>query len=70
MCVIFQDQLIIFMALASGRSRVRTTKPLTLHTSTAIHMVQLLTMAKFEVIEEDSTCIIQCDGIALQNNFD
>lgn len=58
------------MALASGRSRVRTTKPITLHTTTAIHMVQLLTKAKFEVIEEDSTCIIECVGVGLQNSFE
>lgn len=70
MISITQDQLIVFMALASGRSRVRTIKPLTLHTTTAIHIAQLMTQAKFDVTEEESTCIIQCDGIGLQNTFD
>lgn len=37
-----QDQIIIFMALAHGRSRVRT-GPITLHTQTAIHFTRLLT---------------------------
>jgi len=37
-----QDQLIIFMALAAGRSRVLS-GPLSLHTKTAIHYTQLLT---------------------------
>lgn len=41
-----QDQLIIFMALAKGTSRVRT-GPLTLHTRTAIRMAEMLTGAKF-----------------------
>ncbi|RUS17947.1 RNA 3'-terminal phosphate cyclase domain-containing protein, partial [Endogone sp. FLAS-F59071] len=37
-----QDQIIIFMALAEGKSRV-VTGPLTLHTHTAIHVAQELT---------------------------
>lgn len=38
-----QDQLIIFMALAKGVSRVRTDFPLTLHTQTGIYIAELLT---------------------------
>ncbi|MGH0132814.1 UNVERIFIED_CONTAM: hypothetical protein FKN15_050678 [Acipenser sinensis] len=41
-----QDQMIIFMALANGTSRIRT-GPLTLHTQTAIHVAEQLT--KLEV---------------------
>ncbi|KAJ4463126.1 putative RNA 3'-terminal phosphate cyclase [Paratrimastix pyriformis] len=37
-----QDQVIIYMALARGRSRIRT-GPLTLHTQTALHFAHLLT---------------------------
>jgi RNA 3'-terminal phosphate cyclase (ATP) len=37
-----QDQLIIFMALANGKSRIRSV-PLTLHTKTAIHVAELMT---------------------------
>ncbi|KAJ0065736.1 hypothetical protein NL108_017567, partial [Boleophthalmus pectinirostris] len=37
-----QDQLIIFMALAKGKSRIRT-GPVTLHTQTAIHASQYTT---------------------------
>ena len=37
-----QDQVIIFMALAQGHSRIRT-GPLTLHTETSIHFTQLMT---------------------------
>lgn len=37
-----QDQLIIFMALAKGKSAIKTT-PITLHTETAIFIAQLLT---------------------------
>lgn len=65
-----QDQLIIFMALANGKSRIRT-GPLTLHTETAIHVAKLLTDATFKVIENsaDGSCIIECDGIGLVGNF-
>lgn len=38
-----QDQLIIFMALADGKSRIRTTNPITLHTKTAVYIAELLT---------------------------
>lgn len=48
-----QDQLIIYMALASGVSRVRC-GDVTLHTKTAIHMAKKLTFAaaEFTVSEE------------------
>ena len=45
-----QDQLIIFMALASGQSQIQT-GPLTLHTRTAIYITELLTSARFKVSE-------------------
>jgi RNA 3'-terminal phosphate cyclase (ATP) len=37
-----QDQLIIFMALASGESQIRCANPLTLHTQTAIYVSELM----------------------------
>lgn len=43
-----QDQLILFMALASGTSKLLT-GPLTLHTRTAIYLAERLTGAKFVV---------------------
>lgn len=74
-----QDQLIIFMAMAKGRSRIRCTFPLTLHTQTGIFVVELMTKAKFTVIEDEAisndaggdggkTCVIHCEGIGLLNN--
>lgn len=56
-----QDQLVLFMALAKGRSRMRT-GPLTLHTRTAIHVAELMTGVKFTVTSEASHCIVECDG--------
>lgn len=47
-----QDQLVIFMALAKGTSRVLT-GPLTLHTKTAIWVAQKMTAAKFRLITAD-----------------
>lgn len=38
-----QDQLIVFMALAAGKSRIRTVSPITLHTKTGIYIAELLT---------------------------
>ncbi|XP_071484413.1 RNA 3'-terminal phosphate cyclase-like [Diadema antillarum] len=67
-----QDQLIIFMALAKGQSRVKT-GPVTLHTETAIHIAELLTEAKFKVspVQDGSgegANIIECTGVGLINH--
>lgn len=43
-----QDQLVIFMALAEGESKVSCTEP-TLHTRTAMVVAEQLTAAKFAV---------------------
>ncbi|KAL7984881.1 RNA 3'-terminal phosphate cyclase isoform X1 [Crotalus tigris] len=67
-----QDQLIIFMALANGKSRIKT-GPITLHSETAIHFAELLTKAKFTVTKSEDeasskdTHIIECQGIGLLN---
>lgn len=60
-----QDQIILFMALADGKSEVRCgTGGLTLHTRTAIWLAQELTDAMFEIEDEPSgTVIIRCQGI-------
>merc|ERR1712129_210323 len=58
-----QDQLIIFMALAKGKSRM-TTCAEELHTKTAIHIAELMTGAKFNVSNmKDGTLLIECEGI-------
>nr|XP_036871098.1 RNA 3'-terminal phosphate cyclase [Manis javanica] len=66
-------KLIIFMALASGVSRIKT-GPVTLHTQTAIHFAEQLAKAKFTVKksddEEDASkdaYIIECQGIGMTN---
>jgi len=62
-----QDQLIIFMALAKGQSRLHC-GAVTLHTETAIHVAQLMTKAKFTIEKKsDGTTIIICDGIGQLN---
>eukprot|EP00095_Tigriopus_kingsejongensis_P001842 snap_masked-scaffold10_size831480-processed-gene-7.2 protein:Tk01842 transcript:snap_masked-scaffold10_size831480-processed-gene-7.2-mRNA-1 annotation:"rna 3 -terminal phosphate cyclase-like" len=59
-----QDQLVLFMALAKGRSRILT-GPLELHTRTAIWISEQLSHAKFTIHErDDQTNIIECEGIA------
>lgn len=63
-----QDMMIVLMALADGRSRIKT-EPLTLHTQTAIHVAELMTMTRFTVTEhENEGVIIECDGIGYQNH--
>ena len=63
-----QDQLIIFMALAEGTSRLAC-GPLTLHTQTAIAIAEQLTTAKFTVKPGDEAagepCVIKCQGAGL-----
>uniref|UniRef100_A0A8C1LLL6 RNA 3'-terminal phosphate cyclase n=1 Tax=Cyprinus carpio TaxID=7962 RepID=A0A8C1LLL6_CYPCA len=67
-----QDQLIIFMALANGISRMRT-GPITLHTQTAIHVAEQLTNAKFVIRKAEDehanndTYIIECQGVGATN---
>lgn len=57
-----QDQLIIFMALADGKSKIKC-GPITLHTETAIHVAHTMTKAKFNLIKDDPMyCIIECEG--------
>lgn len=59
-----QDQLIIFMSMASGRSTIKT-GPISLHTQTAMHIVQQMTQVQFNVLPLSSkdTYIIECNGI-------
>ncbi len=54
-----QDQLLIFMALAHGVSQIRVGSELTLHTQTAMHIIELLTEARFVVDD----AVITCKGI-------
>ena len=65
-----QDQLIIFMALASGKSEIRT-GPLTSHTKTAIQIAQTMTGAIFDVLNDGNVndVIISCEGIGFKNPF-
>jgi len=61
-----QDQIIIFLALAEGKSTVRT-GPLTLHTRTAIWVAEQLTDAKFDIEElSPENITIACRGIGFK----
>ena len=63
-----QDQVIIFMALAKGCSKVLI-GPMTLHTKTAIYVLEHLTEARFKVSPvSEVTNIIECDGIGFEPN--
>jgi RNA 3'-terminal phosphate cyclase (ATP) len=60
-----QDQLIIFMALAGGESKVVAGEP-TLHTRTAVAVAEALTAARFTLAARgDGTWLIGCTGAGL-----
>ncbi|KAG0331885.1 hypothetical protein BG000_010517 [Podila horticola] len=72
----FQDMMVIFMALARGRSRV-VTGPLTQHTTTAFHVAKEMTGVEFSCtkletqVEMESSSVaqerylIECEGMGL-----
>ena len=60
-----QDQLIVFMALACGTSRMLCRTP-SLHTRTAVAVAQQLTGARFDVeVHPDNLFLITCSGTDL-----
>lgn len=60
-----EDQIIIFMALAAGRSAVLTREP-SLHTRTAIAVAEQLTAARFVVSERGTGLwLVECEGAAV-----
>ena len=59
-----QDQLLIFMALAEGRSEVRV-GALTDHTRLAMATAERLLPCEFTVRREGPTNIIACEGVGL-----
>jgi len=68
-----QDQVIIFMALANGVSRVKI-GPATGHTKTAIYFSEMLTGAKFSITKapgayKEDTHWLECTGISYQNPY-
>nr|XP_050853609.1 RNA 3'-terminal phosphate cyclase isoform X2 [Vespula vulgaris] len=71
-----QDQIIIYMALAKGISRVKVGK-LTLHTETAMKVAEIMLanrglrfhLLKNENVENSTSYILECEGCGLINNF-
>eukprot|EP01083_Nonionella_stella_P234837 826348_1 len=57
-----QDQLIIFMALAKGKSRMKTCA-LELHAKTAIYIAEMMTGVTFSVSQQKDGVLVECDGI-------
>lgn len=74
-----QDQVIIFMALAAGRSKVKV-GPVQLHTETSIHFATLLSGAQFTVTpieptdyerpDTEQSYWIECEGIGFSSAGD
>lgn len=73
-----QDQIIIFMTLAKGLSRVRVgSKKLTCHTETAIQVAEIMLRnrgLRFNLLESESvgdspSYILECEGCELSNSY-
>ena len=63
------DQLIIYMSLADGMSKIRTSE-LTLHAITGIHLSEKMIGVSFKVEgEEGRPSTIACEGIGLENTL-
>ncbi len=63
------DQLILYMGLAEGESRIKITN-LSLHTLTNIEICERILGIKYTVKKGiDKTAEIRCSGIALRNKF-
>lgn len=64
-----QDQLIIYMVLAKGRSVIRAGE-ITLHTETAIHFARAIAHVDISVDQqEDGTFLIAVEGLGFQNSL-
>ncbi|CAK1553104.1 unnamed protein product [Leptosia nina] len=61
-----QDQVILYMCLAEGKSTLRIGE-VTLHTETAMHIAQLITKTKFTINQEGDSNVIECSGIGFVN---
>ncbi|KAL4703461.1 hypothetical protein ACJJTC_010333 [Scirpophaga incertulas] len=61
-----QDQAIVYMALAGGKSSVRVGE-VTLHTKTAIYIAELIAKVKFSIQEDGDSNIIECTGLGYVN---
>ncbi|CAG9795481.1 unnamed protein product [Diatraea saccharalis] len=61
-----QDQIILYMALAAGKSSVKV-GDITLHTKTAMHIAELIAKIKFNVHTEDDHSVIECTGLGFIN---
>ena len=56
------DQLVVFMALRDGPTRLRCPAPSCQHLDTSIHFTTLLTGVPFTVVKGDGFVIIECPG--------
>merc|ERR1712142_566546 len=63
-----QDQLIIFAALAAGRSLIAM-GPMALHTETAIYYAQKIAGATVSVEKNQKGCLIEISGIGYRNRY-
>lgn len=61
-----QDQLLVFMALAKGKSTVRVGE-ISLHSKTAMEVIKKIAGVEFSVVNEGSSNVISCTGLGYCN---
>ncbi|CAF4788433.1 unnamed protein product [Pieris macdunnoughi] len=61
-----QDQMILYMCLADGKSIVHTGE-ITLHTKTAIHIAETIAKIKFTIRPDGDKNFIECTGLGIFN---
>ena len=64
------DQLVVYMALAHGTSRMRAPPAASLtslHLPTALHFAALMSGARFRVTEAGDGCqMVECEGVGAE----
>lgn len=59
-----QDQIVVFMALASGKSRVRVGS-VTEHTLAAMRVAEAVLAVNFEIEGDEGDVVLSCEGVGL-----
>jgi hypothetical protein len=58
------------MAIAEGVSKMRTVKPLSLHTQTMLVLLPMYRSdLKIDCVEEETSIVISVSGLAIKNEF-
>ncbi len=64
---VYKNRKTTLIQLFRGKSKLKTSFPLTLHTETSIHFTSKLTGAVFQIKKDgEKTAVIECEGIGFR----